>query len=267
MSDQPTQHPQVYGFVPKRRHFVWQPSPEPEPVAPPEPDQPPEQAPPPDLVDTVREIASLNPRVAQAMLQVLESEQNEQNSESTEPLRAQLPDPPDPAEAQSEPPPSHNRKKPRRRRRKKSSAADRPSSPLELHQRYCGICGTECQEEIDDAFVSWESVDTIARSFGIRRRAVYRHAHALDLFAQRDRNIRRGLGLIIHRADKVRDVSAADVIRAVKTLAQINDRGQWTPPPTHVIVSSGSPRIPPGQASPETALLDTPARQHPELTP
>jgi hypothetical protein len=72
------------------------------------------------------------------------------------------------------------------------------------------------------------------------RRALYRHAHATGLFAKRDRNIRRALGLIIHRADEVLSVTADSVIRALKMLTHINAHGQWVQPPTHVVFSTAT---------------------------
>jgi hypothetical protein len=114
-------------------------------------------------------------------------------------------------------------------------------SALARHRIRCGICGSEWQQEIDEAFTNWESVDEIVKSFNhVNRRALYRHAHATGLFARRDRNIRRALGLIINRADEVRDVTADSVIRAAKILTHINAHGQWVQPPTHVIFSTAT---------------------------
>jgi hypothetical protein len=139
--------------------------------------------------------------------------------------------------------PSSRRKSLRARGKKKKptpSSPPQPTSRRERHKELCGICRTKYREEIDDAFINWESVNNIAWEFQIERRVVYRHAHATGLFAKRDRNIRRALGLIIHRADKVQGVTADSVIRAVHMLAHINEAGEWIAPPAHVIVSSGT---------------------------
>jgi hypothetical protein len=139
--------------------------------------------------------------------------------------------------------PGRRKKSPSRRKSSKRPAPEppHPMSALARHRIRCGICGSEWQQEIDEAFTNWESVDEIVKSFNhVNRRALYRHAHATGLFARRDRNIRRALGLIINRADEVRDVTADSVIRAAKTLTHINAHGQWVQPPTHVIFSTAT---------------------------
>ncbi|MGA8767134.1 MAG: hypothetical protein WB559_08945 [Candidatus Acidiferrales bacterium] len=138
---------------------------------------------------------------------------------------------------------------------------------LARHQANCGICRSEHTEEIDDAFINWESVNHIAREFNIERRVVYRHAHATGLFPKRDRNIRRALGLIIHRADKVQCVTADSVIRAVQLLAHINESGDWIAPPTHVIFSSGTPRPANNNVPPANNLIDTRCQAAKKLNP
>ena len=111
---------------------------------------------------------------------------------------------------------------------------------LTMHEAHCKICASNMREELDEEFVDWHSVATIATAYRFDRHAVYRHAHATGLFAIRDRNLRRALGLIIHRAETAPKVTADTVIRAVRTLAHINESGEWVNPPTHVIVSSGA---------------------------
>jgi hypothetical protein len=142
--------------------------------------------------------------------------------------------------------PAPTKKKKRRTRRKlagrrpKIVREEPPAPSLTMHEAQCGICGSDLQEEIDEEFVNWHNVAGIAREYQIERRAIYRHAHATGLFPIRDRNLRRALGLIIHRAESAPGVTADSVIRAVRTLAHINDAGEWTNPPAHVIVSSGA---------------------------
>ncbi|MGB6975237.1 MAG: hypothetical protein WBD67_11190 [Terracidiphilus sp.] len=56
----------------------------------------------------------------------------------------------------------------------------------------------------------------IAEEYGLAdRTSVYRHAHALSLFAKRQRNIRAALERIIERAGEV-DVTASAVVAAVQ---------------------------------------------------
>jgi predicted Zn-ribbon and HTH transcriptional regulator len=152
------------------------------------------------------------------------------------------------------------------RRRKKSHSKRKKTSPppgrlsrLELHQSHCKICGYEDQDEIDEAFVSWENVSQIAEDYERDRRAIYRHANATGLYAKRDRNIRRALGRIIQEADFV-TASADSVVRAVKMLTHVNAHGDWVQPPTHVIFSSPT-------AHPGTERSDTPCKVKKGLKP
>jgi REP element-mobilizing transposase RayT len=59
----------------------------------------------------------------------------------------------------------------------------------------------------------------------------------------------------------------AVLIRAVRTLAHINDAGEWVNPPSHVIVSSGAVVHANTTASTEPELLATPCRVNKELKP
>jgi len=106
------------------------------------------------------------------------------------------------------------------------STREKPVNPGR-HQRNCSICRHAQREEIEAAFVSWQSPATIAGEYGLADRAsVYRHAHALGLFAKRQRNVRAALERIIEKAGEV-PVSASAVVSAVQAYAKINDNGQW----------------------------------------
>ena len=98
---------------------------------------------------------------------------------------------------------------------------------LGRHQRNCSVCSHPEREEIEADFIAWRSPATIAGEYGLGDRAsVYRHAHALGLFAKRQRNIRAALERIIERAGEV-DVTASAVVAAVQAYAKINSAGQW----------------------------------------
>src|SRR5215475_13237256 len=98
---------------------------------------------------------------------------------------------------------------------------------LRRHTAECKICSHAQREEIEREFVNWRSPAAIAKAFGLKNRAsVYRHAHALDLFAKRQRNVRAALEKIIERASEV-EVNAAAVVSAVSAYARINSAGQW----------------------------------------
>ena len=62
------------------------------------------------------------------------------------------------------------------------------------------------------------SPTTIAKEYGLADRAsIYRHAHALRLFAKRQRNVRAALEKIIEKAGEV-DATAAAVVAAVEQM-------------------------------------------------
>jgi hypothetical protein len=60
----------------------------------------------------------------------------------------------------------------------------------------------------------------------VSRDAIYRHAHALDLFPKRGRNLRSALEQIIEKAGDV-EANVAGVVSAVSAYARINARGEW----------------------------------------
>ena len=84
------------------------------------------------------------------------------------------------------------------------------------HENNCSVCSHPQREEIERDFVNWGSPATIAKHYKLANRAsVYRHAHALDLFPKRQRNVRAALEKIIERAGEV-VVTAPAVVAAVQ---------------------------------------------------
>jgi hypothetical protein len=101
---------------------------------------------------------------------------------------------------------------------------------LGRHKRNCSICHHPQEAEIEAEFIAWTSPESIARQYGLSDRAtVYRHAHALNLFGKRRRNVRAALERIIERAGDV-DVTSSAVVSAIQALAKINAAGQWVDP-------------------------------------
>jgi hypothetical protein len=101
----------------------------------------------------------------------------------------------------------------------------KPGISLGRHQRCCTICQHPDCEAIETAFIAWRSPALIAEEYGLSdRKTVYRHAHALDLFPKRGRNIRAALESIIEKAGEV-EVSASAVVAAVQAYAKINANG------------------------------------------
>ena len=98
---------------------------------------------------------------------------------------------------------------------------------LGRHRRNCSVCSHPKCAEVEAEFVSWRSPGVIAQEYGLADRAsVYRHAHALGLFAKRQRNVRAALERIIEKAGEV-DVTSSSVVAAVQAYAKINAEGQW----------------------------------------
>jgi len=103
--------------------------------------------------------------------------------------------------------------------------AKKPS--LGRHKRTCSVCAHPKRAEIEGDFVRWRSPAAIAEEYALADRAsVYRHAHALGLFARRQRNVRAALERIIEKAGEV-DVTASAVVAAVQAYSKINTAGQW----------------------------------------
>jgi hypothetical protein len=113
-----------------------------------------------------------------------------------------------------------------------------PDIDLARHQNRCAICKHQDREPIEAAFLRWHCVVDIKNQFNLpSRNCVYDHAHALNLFQQRARNIRSALELIVEKADDTRPNSRT-VIEAVKMLSQLDDDGRWQRPPSRVIIQA-----------------------------
>jgi hypothetical protein len=111
---------------------------------------------------------------------------------------------------------------------------ERKPVSLGRHRRNCSICTHPERTEIEAEFVAWRSPAVLAQQFGLSDRStVYRHAHAIGLFAQRQRNLRAALERIIERAGEV-EVTAAAVVAAVQAYSKINAVGQWIDPSERV---------------------------------
>lgn len=114
-------------------------------------------------------------------------------------------------------------------RTSKTASRDIRARPISIgrHRRNCSVCSHDMCWEIESDFIGWRSPAAIAAEYGlVDRSSVYRHAHAFDLFAKRQRNIRSALERIIERAGEV-DVTASAVVAAIQAYSKINTAGQW----------------------------------------
>jgi len=119
-------------------------------------------------------------------------------------------------------------------KRHTSQEEEKPAISRGRHAYNCSVCSHVQREDIERDFLNWVSPATIAKHYKLANRAsIYRHAHALDLFPKRQRNVRAALEKIIERAGEV-DVTSAAVVAAVQAYSKINAAGQWVDRSEHV---------------------------------
>jgi hypothetical protein len=160
-----------------------------------------------------------------------------------------------------------------RRDSKGSQTARRELAPAESelnrHQRRCAICHHPEREMIESYFIRWHSANQIASDFGLHNvSGVYRHAHALNLFPRRARNLRAMLERMFERAGNV-SLTADSLVRAVRTYASLTENGDWVEPATTHIVAAAPPAPQaPSALSPATSavVVDAPPPLSPALS-
>lgn len=146
------------------------------------------------------------------------------------------------------------------------------------HARKCCICAHLDCADIEEDFLHWLSPEEIARHYHLYdRRAIYRHAHATGLFARRSRKLRMVLETFLERAESVSangyaNLTASDIISAVKLYAHINEDGDLirTPKTIHrrvydVSAPENTPCAdshPPKQTAYEASAPAQPVNQH-----
>jgi hypothetical protein len=132
-------------------------------------------------------------------------------------------------------------------------------SPRQRHSRLCTVCQHPDRDAIEEEFIHWHNPNDTRYDYQISRAALYRHAHAVGLFARRERNLRSALGHMIQGAMNITPTSDS-ILRAIRAYSCLNRDGQWTELPSHVVVSSGSAVYGAARALPP--VLDVPpARQ------
>ncbi len=108
-----------------------------------------------------------------------------------------------------------------------SSKSQNPKHPTgQRHETNCKVCAHPQRGQIEDEFCSWANISKLAKSYGLSRDSIYRHAAAYDLREKRGRNLRAALERIIERAEDV-SINAAAVVSAVTAYAKINSQGAW----------------------------------------
>ncbi|HLW80904.1 MAG TPA: hypothetical protein VKS20_02565 [Candidatus Acidoferrales bacterium] len=129
--------------------------------------------------------------------------------------------------------------------------------PLERHSRKCQICRHPEREAIEADFIEWRHPNQIGDTYDVGYDALYRHARATGLFELRRENVAIVVQKVLEEVEEVEAPSAFAILRAVRTLACLNGRGQWVEPPTtHVVVNATEP---PAQSVNPTTSSDAPA--------
>lgn len=137
----------------------------------------------------------------------------------------------------------------------KAKLAERNASisGFERHSRKCRICRSPYVDAIEQIYLQWERVDRICEYFQLGDGdTVYRHARAAGLDVLRRQNSRWVVEQFIEQWRSVK-ISSATVIRSIRALSCLDDKGRWTDlPKTHIVVRG------PGAASREsdTGLLE-----------
>jgi hypothetical protein len=89
------------------------------------------------------------------------------------------------------------------------------------HEAQCSICASPYRQEIEEAFINWRHPTDIAKDYDVTRDAIYRHAHACDLFSKRRRNVIMALETIIEQTEwHLRSCTASAVVSAAKLHAK-----------------------------------------------
>jgi len=131
----------------------------------------------------------------------------------------------------------------------------------ERHSRKCQICCHPEREVIEAAYVDWNKAGWIEKHYGLTgETTLYRHARATGLDIRRRENLRIVVDKVLEHVNYIETPSPSALLRAVRTCACLNDRGQWVEPPTtHVAVSATQPPV--QSANPSATTSPKPARR------
>ncbi len=121
----------------------------------------------------------------------------------------------------------------------KAKVAERNASipGFERHSRKCQICRSPYVDLIEQVYLQWERVEVICRYFQLADTdTVYRHARAAGLDVLRRQNSRWVIEQFIEQWRSVK-ISSATVIRSIRALSCLDDKGRWTDlPKTHIFM-------------------------------
>jgi hypothetical protein len=132
---------------------------------------------------------------------------------------------------------------------------------FERHARKCALCRHPALDEIERAYLGWQSGYDICRFFQIDDPdTVYRHVRAAGLDLARRQNVRTVVEHFIEQSRHVK-ITSSTILRSIRALSCLDDNGRWTDPPrTHILVHGPDIRSLPesGNTSPtDTEECDT----------
>ena len=108
---------------------------------------------------------------------------------------------------------------------------------FDRHSRKCQICRSPYVDLIEQVYLQWERVDNICRYFQLADTdTLYRHARAAGLDVLRRQNSRWVVEQFIEQWRDVK-ISSATVIRSIRALSCLDEKGHWSDlPKTHIFV-------------------------------
>jgi len=121
----------------------------------------------------------------------------------------------------------------------KAKVAERTAAipGFDRHSRKCQICRSPYVDYIEQLYLQWEEVDLICRYFQLADAdTIYRHARSAGLDVLRRQNSRWVVEQFIEQWRTVK-VTSSTVIRSIRALSCLDEKGRWTDPPsTHILV-------------------------------
>jgi hypothetical protein len=120
----------------------------------------------------------------------------------------------------------------------KAKLAERIASidGFERHSRKCKVCRSPYLQQIEEAYIQWHPVEVISNYFQLDdSETLYRHVRAAGLDASRRQNVRWVVEQFIEQWRNVK-VTSSTVIRSIRALSCLDDKGRWTDlPKTHIL--------------------------------
>jgi hypothetical protein len=153
-----------------------------------------------------------------------------------------------------------------------------PDAEIVRHTRKCRICNHPRRAELEQDSLNWRNPHEIVEEYELAHHsAIYRHAQALGLTAQRVENACAALDLIVEKVEDAH-VTGHTIIRAMRAYSCLTPRGRWVELPKRVIYETvrkspapepaakpaakpaSKPDSPPQEATPTAEILIANAR-------